>query len=883
MGESTDSLLVDFDPALEHRHEPVEPKVASKPKTREELFLEEIRGIESKARELKDQGKVKEAEKAIEDLLAAGNRRLQRAPIRHQNLIRNCGLAYRNVLGNNERALALLQRAIQMAESDNRFGDGWTYLLRQIAETQNAVGQYDDAVATYRRYLDHQLSKEKVIDPYEYRQLARLVADAQNPQAALQWQFQAWKQSNEQHGALNRTTQDLLKELAADVRKTDQWDTLEPALVEQYKQSKRLLGPQHPDTAQAAAQLALLFERLGKFELALAGMDESQRAFRDYVARTLPLLSETEQAEFLRQRFQPAFHDALEMAVRLKSVPRAVELSAGWVLNAKGASTRALAERHRMVASTQDPQVRVIAEQLSEVREQISSLTLSALQNPTLGLTSSSTAMDLQDRLETLRNRESELSWKLGSTGWTERRQNPWSDLTNVRERIPDDTVLLECAVAGVRTKLDSSIDHGLNSVGPKQRGMQVLVWVIPPAGRGDIRLEVVCEDWDKLARTLIEFHACLNGQMIPQNFIVAINQYLRALSTQVLHSLPDDVMTTPKWLVSPDHQLWRIPFVALTKPNGKRVIDDHEIQYLLSGRDLLSTEPVNSISAPVMVANPDYGKNANGDSAGTAFSPLPGTAKEAQAVLPYLRTLSGAAPQVFVEANAEESVVKTANRPQIAVFSTHGFSEYRHEQHPMATCGLAFANANTAFGGQGDGILTGLEILDCDFRGTELVVLSACQTAVGNTSSGEGVAGLSHAFRLAGAKTVVATLWSIPDQITAGLMKDFFDQLSDGKSPASSLRFAQLATIRRLEEQGLPSMPHLWAAFTANGIPQSIEDAPTEYRTWRSADGKHTTVAKWIATRHDRVILLKPNGDQFEVSLNKLHAEDRQWAEQAK
>ncbi|WP_182865798.1 CHAT domain-containing protein [Rhodopirellula sp. JC639] len=888
LDRSMDSLATEFDPALKHRHIPLTPKVAAKPKTREEAFLEEIRGIESKVRELKEQGKVAEAEKAIQDLLAAGDRRLQRAPIRHQNLIRNCGQAYRHVLGNHQRGLELLQRAIQMAESDGRFGDGWTYLLRQIAETQHALGQHDNAVATYQRYLDHQRTQEKAVDWDEYRQMANFVAKAEDVRAALKWRVQAWERADEAHGALSRQTRDLLTELLADVRETDRWEVLQPALVEHYKQSKQLLGPNHPDTAHAAAQLALLFERLEKFELALSGMDESQRAFRDYVARTLPLLSETEQAEFLRQRFQPAFHDALEMAVRLKSVPRAAELSAGWVLNAKGASTRALAERHRMTASTQDPQVRKIAEQLAEVREQISSLTLSALQNPTNGLKPTGAAAERHDRLDALRTRESELSWQLGSTGWTELRQSPWSDLSSVRQRIPGDAVLLECAVAGVRTKLDSSITRELISIAPTHRGLQALVWVIPPVGRGEIQLEVVCDDWNQLSRPLIQFHASLGGQMIPNDFIAAINQHLDVISTLVLHSLPDQVMTTPKWLVSPDHQLWRIPFAALTKPDGKRVIEDHEIQYLLSGRDLLAIKTVQPVSAPLMVANPDYGNDANGQPASVPFSPLPGTAKEAQAVSPYLRTLTGSAPRIALGANAQEDVVKTANRPRIAVFSTHGFSEYRHEQHPMATCGLAFANANSAFGGQGDGILTGLEILDCDFRGTELVVLSACQTAVGSASSGEGVAGLSHAFRLAGAKTVVATLWSIPDQITADLMKDFFDQLSGGKPPAAALRSAQLATMRRLDAQGLPPMPHLWAAFTAAGISQPIgPDAGAAdalgFRTWRSADGKHATIAKWIATHRDRVVLQKQNGDQIEVSLKSLHADDRQWLREFK
>jgi CHAT domain-containing protein len=132
---------------------------------------------------------------------------------------------------------------------------------------------------------------------------------------------------------------------------------------------------------------------------------------------------------------------------------------------------------------------------------------------------------------------------------------------------------------------------------------------------------------------------------------------------------------------------------------------------------------------------------------------------------------------------------------------------------------GLAFAGANRAAeAGEGDdGILTALEISGMDLRGTELVVLSACETALGDIEVGEGVFGLRRAFTLAGARTLMMSLWPVQDDVTAAQMKEFYGDL--GKMPpAEALREAQLATIRTLRaEEGIAD-PSLWAPFIVQG-----------------------------------------------------------------
>ncbi|MCD0462923.1 CHAT domain-containing protein [Roseiconus lacunae] len=890
LGDSADDLLVEFDESLRHRHVPPPKMAPSKPKSREERFLEEINTIQFRVRELAKQDRSSEAVQAINDLLAAGQKRLRNAPIRHQNLVRNCGFAFRDGLDDLQRGLELFQQARQMAESDGRFGGGWVGLMVAISDTEERLDDDRNAAKTYQKLIEKLVEQNAKIQASRFERMAILAFKSGGSEEAIEWRIKAMEQTIQESGALSSRSDGIYAKLVSDVTKLGCWERLESIAWNRYQSANDMLGSEHPETAKITAHLALLCEHQKKNEQALELMDQSQRAYRDYVARSLSLLSDREQTEFIKHRFEPAFQSALRMAVRLQTTANAAPLATSWLLNAKGTSTRALSERHRIAASSRDPAVADLSKQLMSIREQISSLTMSSLQSNLQAADSSDGAV-LRDKLSELRDRESELAWKLGSAGWTEFRKQPWSSLEQLRKSIPQDAVFIDFSVVGVTIDHRAFNEWNRERPGTAEREAKILVMIVPPAGSGEIELREVAYPWDQVSRTLIQLQGCLNGQIVTNNVSATIDDHLRELSSLVIGSLPEHVIKTPRWLISPDNLLWQLPFAALPLPNGRRLIENHEIQYLLSGRDLLAATTLQPNPAALIIADPNYGEGVrmNGDKSEATvrqpFSPLPGTANEAKAIEPYLERLTGTAPTMFLGKKAEESVVKSADRPRYAVFSTHGYSQFRHEDHPLATCGLAFANANVAFTGQGDGVLTGIEILGTDFRGTELVVLSACQTAVGNANNGEGVSGLSHAFRLAGADNVVATLWPIPDQITAELMSRFFEQLSKGKTPAAAMRLAQLTTIKRLESLGFEASPQLWAAFTVTGKPPTSAIVPatekkSEFRKWRSADGKHTTIAKFLAVIEGQVQLQKQDGTPILVPINKLHSDDQRWVQ---
>ena len=161
---------------------------------------------------------------------------------------------------------------------------------------------------------------------------------------------------------------------------------------------------------------------------------------------------------------------------------------------------------------------------------------------------------------------------------------------------------------------------------------------------------------------------------------------------------------------------------------------------------------------------------------------------------------------------------------PRILHLATHGFfledqkhdpnqerrdlglsgGEGRLPENPLLRSGLALTGANTWLRGGAppeeaeDGLLTAEDVSGLELLATALVVLSACETGLGEVRTGEGVFGLQRAFTLAGAKTLVMSLWSVPDDATRELMEDFYTCILAGEGRADALRNAQLALRRK-------------------------------------------------------------------------------------
>jgi CHAT domain-containing protein len=286
---------------------------------------------------------------------------------------------------------------------------------------------------------------------------------------------------------------------------------------------------------------------------------------------------------------------------------------------------------------------------------------------------------------------------------------------------------------------------------------------------------------------------------------------------------------------------------------HGRYLVERYSISYLTTGRDLLRIAvPRPGKNGIVVIAAPYFGEPARGalakaqttkrrsvttgnDLDSVYFAPLAGTAVEARAI----QSLFPAAA-VLTGQQATKASLERLDAPRLLHIATHGFYLQEPEkkvatgngvstrtiqagariENPLLRSGLALAGANLDKNTKENGILTALEATNLNLWGTKLVTLSACESGVGEVKNGEGVYGLRRAFLLAGAESMVMSLWSVSDRVTQEMMTAYYTGLKNGMGRGEALRQTQLAMLKRAERRH----PFYWASFIQSGDWRSLE-----------------------------------------------------------
>ncbi len=629
---------------------------------------------------------------------------------------------------------------------------------------------------------------------------------------------------------------------------------------------QKSVGQVHPDVAQNLNDLATLYTALGLIPLALTTIQQATDINDQMIGQVFSIGSERQRMAYLKT-FGQNFDTFLSLITQhLADSPPAVQSGLDMILRRKALGAEALAAQRDALMSDQYPALKSRLQELKELRQRLAQKTLAG-PGPE-GLERH------QQTLTEWRRQKEELEAALA-------RQIPEMNLTRklqavnqpvVTKALPEGTVLVEFV------RFNPFDFRAVPAENQSQwQPARYLAFVLP-AGQANNAQMIDLGEAKPIEQMIAAYRTAITGEVEgedrgatrrkkPKDVLsqeLTVGGELRAT---LFNPLLPALNNCRRIFLAPDGDLTRLPFEILPTDNKRRLIDDYQFSYLSVARDVLrfGVESSGQSTASLVVADPDFNLVSHQPSAisdqrsaasgrrshdlnraGLYFGRLPGTRKEGQQIADML----GVSP-LLAEA-ALEGKLKAHGSPRILHIATHGFfledqelapNEERLDvepggpesdkglgrltyglENPLLRSGLALAGVNTWLEGGAlppdaeDAILTAEDVSALDLLATELVVLSACETGLGEVQVGEGVFGLRRAFVLAGAKTLVMSLWKVPDQQTQELMTDFYRRILAGEPRAAALREAQLALKAQYPD------PLYWGAFICQGEPGPLD-----------------------------------------------------------
>jgi CHAT domain-containing protein len=334
-----------------------------------------------------------------------------------------------------------------------------------------------------------------------------------------------------------------------------------------------------------------------------------------------------------------------------------------------------------------------------------------------------------------------------------------------------------------------------------------------------DLPQLVVLENGGQLDTRYAKFYRNAIQQRIADEY--SYEQYWRRIA--------DALGNRKTVFVSPDGVYNQINLNTLRKPDGAYTINAYDFVMLGNSRDLLalkSKKKTTGTKKATLIGFPDYGSKE--------IAALPATKTEIEGINRTLKT-AGYTATSFMQKTASEANLKTASSPTVMHIATHGYflkdvdvsgngfgvHMENATENPLLRSGLILTGGGKTVSGEQEpslrsndnGVLTAYEAMNLNLQGTSLVVLSACETGLGEVKAGEGVYGLQRAFQVAGAEALVMSLWKVDDAATQQLMTNFYSSWIKLGDKHKAFKQAQLQLMSRYKE------PYYWGAFVMMGM----------------------------------------------------------------
>jgi len=633
----------------------------------------------------------------------------------------------------------------------------------------------------------------------------------------------------------------------------------EPLLKRSLAIYEKALGPNHFDVTTSINNLALFFAGLDDFKKAHAFQKRAQQIDSLLIDPVMGFTSEGQKVKFLATKKWGLYAFLSLVSQHLSQNPTHRKGALDVWLKRKGVILEAQRRFQEALVYSDDLEAVKTFQELAMVRARLSKLAF--------GGPGKEGPDAYKKRITDLEAQKQVLEAKLSrlSHAFALKQKISKADSEKVAGMLPKNSALIEFAAVRM-------FNFKAKEKEKKWKPAHYLAFVLH-AGDGDKVGMIDLGEAEKIDKAVGKFKKEV-GELKDTKGI-KVREASRNIYDMVFEPIKNELGDVKEIFISPDGNLNLIPFEVLQGPDGRYLIEDYTFNYLAAGRDFLGFgESGEKGKKALLMGDPDFDMGAkeksstlrklalrdakqeevvkrSTDMKGFHFSNLPGTREEVKAIHDLLGKDSA---DLYTGKEALEEVLRSKGAPKILHLATHGFfltdldlkdlmdeSNVRGMQqvsmfpkaagkrvkieNPLLRSGIALAGANKALKSKdarkSDGIVTAEKILGFRLRGTDMVVLSACETGVGEVKTGEGVFGLRRAFTQAGAKSLVMSMWSVPDKETKELMIQFYKNiLSDKMNRCEGLRQAALKQMQIVKERyGYPN-PFYWGAFVFMGEP---------------------------------------------------------------
>jgi CHAT domain-containing protein len=655
-------------------------------------------------------------------------------------------------------------------------------------------GELDKAEATFEKVLDLQSSFLKIGKKSEANlahtkaNIAALYVEKGQLQKAETSLKEAYELYKESKGIDDLETAEVQADLGNLYRYKGNNKEALNYLEEALYTRERKLSETHPKVVQNKEDIALCQWQIGELDKAYSSFKAVMETSMEFIKTYFPALSEAEKTKYWEQ-LKPRFFRFYNFATNNhQQKPELLEDLIRYRLATKGILLTASTALQNEIYNSDDAELKNLYNEWLDLKQQLANvyaLSEDDIKEQQINVDSLEQAANSKER-----------ALASQSKAFTKAFESRNLDLNKVQAKLKVGEVLVEVVQFPIYNKQLSD-----NSA--------YVYLVIKSSGSPQLIYN------DKGSELEGRYFAYYNN-VIKQKFKddYSYNKFFGPIESAVA--------ANKKLYISPDGIYNQLNLNTLKAANGQYLIQQYDIRYIGHPNDLLTqkSNQLTKSSTAFLLGNPSYGNSA--------IQQLPGTKKELDVISQYLK--GQLKVQNYTEEKASEYNLKQTVSPYVLHLASHGFFleddnlqnnlmgiqiQYI-QQNPLLRSGLLLSGAATSeatgssqsFNQADNGVFTAYEAINLNLANTEMVVLSACETGRGDVKAGEGVYGLQRAFIIAGAQSIIMSLWKVDDAATQQLMSNFYKNRASSGNVAEAFRKAQLSTMEQYKD------PYYWGAF---------------------------------------------------------------------